>query len=99
MTDTEFLATLERLGWKQADAKAVLEHLSGEVIGNNTINRYATGKRAIPPTLAALLQVLEHEVSEKRREKLLAEARTRAQGRRPGVSNTPAPATKAPPAP
>lgn len=75
MTDTEFVAALERLELKQVDLVALLRDLSGVPVAPTTVNRYATGKAEVPAGVAALLRVLEHEVPRKRLAVLVKDAR------------------------
>ncbi len=55
MTPAQFRATLARLGLRQVDFARLLSHLSGEPPNQVTVNRWATGRRAVPPTVVALL--------------------------------------------
>ena len=55
MTPAEFRAALDALGLRQIDFARLLSHLSGEQPNQVTVNRWATGRRAVPPTVIAIL--------------------------------------------
>ena len=55
MTPDEFRAALDALGLRQVDFQHLLAHLSGQPADAGTINRWAKGRRAVPPTIIAIL--------------------------------------------
>ncbi len=55
MTPAEFRAALDNAGLRQVDFKRLLAHLSGQPADAGTINRWATGRRAVPALAVAFL--------------------------------------------
>ena len=55
MTPAEFRAELDAAGLRQIDFARLLSHLSGEPPNQGTVNRWAKGRRAVPPTVVAIL--------------------------------------------
>ena len=55
----EFRATLDRLGLRQTDFVRLLTYLGDSKADAVTINRWATGRRAVPSTVAAILRLWE----------------------------------------
>ncbi len=55
MTPAEFRAALESAGLRQVDFQRLLAHLSGQPADAGTINRWAKGRRAVPPLAVAFL--------------------------------------------
>ena len=52
-----FRAELKAAGITQADFRRLIERLAGEEIGNRTVNRWATGDRAVPALAWAALRL------------------------------------------
>lgn len=52
-----FRAELAAAGLKQVDFRRLIERLAGKKIGNRTVNRWATGDRAVPATAWAALRL------------------------------------------
>ena len=55
MTPTQCRAALDAAGLRQVDFKRLLAHLPGQPADAGTINRWATGRRAVPPNVVAIL--------------------------------------------
>ena len=73
MTPAEFRAALEALGLRQVDFQRLLAHLSGQPADAGTINRWAKGRRAVPPTVIAIL-ALWRILPEAKRNQILEDA-------------------------
>ena len=58
MTHDEFTAELAGLGLSQTDFRRILERLSGDEVAVTTVNRWATGKRSVPASAAAVVRLL-----------------------------------------
>ena len=58
VTPHEFKTALTDLGLTQADLRRIIERMSGETIGNVTVNRWAAGRANIPPTTVTILRLL-----------------------------------------
>ena len=56
---TEFRASLVRLDLRQTDFVRLLAYLGDSKADAVTINRWATGRRAVPSTVAAILRLWE----------------------------------------
>lgn len=56
---TEFRITLARLGMRQTDFVRLLAYLGDSKADAVTINRWATGRRAVPSTVAVILRLWE----------------------------------------
>jgi hypothetical protein len=59
MTPTDFRATLTRLGLTQTGFAREVERLGGERLPLRTVQDWCAGARGIPPTVPALLALLE----------------------------------------
>ena len=70
MTAAEFRAALETAGLRQVDFQRLLAHLSGQRADAGTINRWANGRRAVPPTVVAILALWAMLPETKRRQAL-----------------------------
>ena len=68
MTAAEFRAALEDAGLRQVDFQRLLAHLSGQPADAGTINRWAKGRRAVPPTVIAILTLWTMLPKAKRRQ-------------------------------
>ena len=68
MTPAEFRAALEALGLRQVDFVRLLGHLSGQRADAGTINRWAKGRRAVPPLTVAFLALWRMLPEAKRRQ-------------------------------
>ena len=55
MTPAEFRAALEAAGLRQVDFARLLAQLSGQPANAGTVNRWAKGRRAVPPSVIAIL--------------------------------------------
>ena len=58
VTPHEFNIALTDLNLSQAGLRRIIERLSGERIGNVTVNRWAAGRANIPPTAVTILRLL-----------------------------------------
>ncbi len=58
MTPDEFNTALTDLNLSQAGLRRIIERLSGESIGNATVNRWAAGRAHVPPTVTTILRLL-----------------------------------------
>lgn len=58
VTDGEFRNALMELGLSQAQFVRILRKLSDENVAVQTVNRWAKGRRAVPPLAAAVLRLL-----------------------------------------
>ncbi len=67
MTAVEFKSELSRLNLTQAAFARMVEHLSGQRLGNQSVNRWAQGRRAVPPLAVAVLRLFEELPASKRR--------------------------------
>lgn len=70
---TEFRATLDRLGLSQADLMRLLAYLRDDATDRVTVNRWAIGRRPVPPGIVAILRLWEM-LPQKTRQKVLKEA-------------------------
>ena len=68
MTAAQFRAELEALGLRQVDFVRLLGILSGQEGDAGTINRWAKGRRAIPPTVTAILALWRMLPPDKRKQ-------------------------------
>jgi DNA-binding transcriptional regulator YiaG len=68
MSPDAFRAALARLGVTQVEAASLLGG-----VDKQTINRWATGARAVPPTVVALLQLIE-AIGVKRARKIISKS-------------------------
>ncbi len=57
MTPTEFRATLGELDLRQVEFARLIAHLSGQPLDPGTVNRWAAGRRAVPSTVIAFLNI------------------------------------------
>lgn len=74
MTPAEFRAALEALGLRQADFMRLLAYLRGDATDRVTVNRWATGRRDVPPSIVAILRLLAM-IPQSRRDQLQTDAR------------------------
>ena len=74
MTAAQFRAALDAFGLRQVDFQRLLGHLSGQPADAGTINRWAKGRRGVPPTINAFL-ALWHMLPEAKRRQILEDAR------------------------
>ncbi len=74
MTPVEFRAALDAADLRQVDFQRLLAHLSGQPADAGTINRWAKGRRAVPPTVVAIL-ALWHMLLKAKRRQILEDAR------------------------
>ena len=74
MTPTEFCGALVAADMRQVDFQRLLAHLSGQPAVTSTINRWATGTRAVPPTVIAIL-ALWQMLPKAKRHQILEDAR------------------------
>ena len=58
VTPHEFNIALTDLNLSQAGLRRIIERLSGERIGNVTVNRWAAGRVNVPPTVTTILRLL-----------------------------------------
>ncbi len=58
MDHERFRATLENLGLRQTDFARLLRYLSGQPVDIGSVNRWATGRRSVPPAVTATLKLL-----------------------------------------
>ncbi len=58
MDHEQFRAALETLGLRQTDFARLLRYLSGQPVDIGSVNRWATGKRSVPPAVTATLKLL-----------------------------------------
>lgn len=73
MTPKEFRAALQSAGLRQVDFVRLIAHLSGQPADAGTINRWAKGRRAVPPLAVAVLALWWH-LPEKERRQILKDA-------------------------
>ena len=75
MTAAEFRAALDALVLRQVDFVRLLGHLSGQQADAGTVNRWAKGRRAVPPTVIAVL-ALWQMLPKAKRNQILKDAST-----------------------
>lgn len=68
MTPAEFRAALESLDLRQVDFQRLLAHLSGQPADAGTINRWAKGRRTVPPLVIAFLALWQRLPEAERRQ-------------------------------
>ncbi len=76
MTPTEFRAALDAADLRQVDFQRLLAHLSGQPARADTINRWAKGRRAVPPTVIAIL-ALWHMLPKTQRRQILPQRKSK----------------------
>ncbi len=64
MSPADFRATLTRLGLSQTGFAREVERLGGERLPLRTVQDWCAGARGIPPTVPALLALLERAALE-----------------------------------